>query len=387
MLQTPLRTLSRHLPSTDVEGVARQLAAVMREISTSPDQQPQEAHALARASVLNLVVYTQDLDAAQRGAETIGALAGLHPSRSLVVVAEPAAPQPDLEATVTVRCQLHPSGGELLCQEEALLTARGAVAQHLGSVAVPLLIPDLPVYLWWVGPPPPQEEELLWVCHRLIVDSALFPDPLAQLGELHRLTAVLASRQRAIAFSDFTWARLTPWRELIAQFFDGPETLPYLATLRQVRIECAVDPGGTALTAQPLLLASWLAARLGWRPRGIEALADAREHLLTFDCGERQAEVRVAPRMRIGETGASGEVRAVELVAGEGDREGRFTVARTPDGEHATTRARLAGAWEVTRTVPMERASLVDLLRGELAILRHDRVFEQSLAVTARLLP
>lgn len=383
-LQTQSRTATRQASATDVDGIAKQLAQVTREISQPQDQD--EGLAPGRASVLNLLVYTEDPETAQRGAETIGHLAGLYPSRALVILAEPDAPQSSLDASVTAHCQLQPLGRELVCYEEALLTARGATARHLASVAVPLLIPDLPVFLWWVGPPPAEEEELLWVCHRLIVDSAVFPDPLQQLAALHSLIALQASRQHSIALSDFTWGRLTPWRELLAQFFDGPKTLPYLHRLTQMRIECAVDPGGTALTAQPLLLAAWMASRLNWKPGPHSIQAGAHDCQITFFRDQEEVKVHIVPRMRIGETGASGEVRSVALSAGEGDQESSFTVSRTPDGEHGATHAHLAGQWEVTRTVPMERPSLADLLRSELAILRHDRIFEQSLAVTAHLL-
>ena len=63
------------------------------------------------------------------------------------------------------------------------------------------------------------------------------------------------------AVSDLSWTRLTPWRRLIAQFFDSPSLQPYLDRLTAVDIE---HDAGSA--AQALLLAGWLAARLGWRP-------------------------------------------------------------------------------------------------------------------------
>jgi glucose-6-phosphate dehydrogenase assembly protein OpcA len=356
----------------------------MREIT--PPERHEGEHPPPRASVLNLVVHTGDPAAATRAARTVAQLSGLHPSRTLIIVSQPAAGETSLDASVSAHCQVRPDAHDMVCFEQVLLWAKGDTARHLASIVVPLLIPDLPVFLWWLGPPPQAEESLLGVCHRLIVASTDFQEPLPQLGALSRLISQHVSHERAPALSDFTWARLTPWRELIAQFFDGPELLPLLNHVHQVRIEYATDPGGTTHTAQALLLTSWLAARLNWRPEAVSARAHAREYRLTFYRDQEPVEVQIVPRARSGEPGAVGELLSVELTAAHPDQEASFIVARTSDGEHATTRARLPGLREVVRTVPLERPAHLDLLRGELSILKHDPAFEESLAVTARLL-
>src|SRR5205823_5362245 len=70
-----------------------------------------------------------------------------------------------------------------------------------------------------------------------------------------------------VACSDMNWERLTRWREMVAQFFDGAQLRPYLDRINQVRIEFALSKrGGPVNRAQALMLGGWLASRLGWIP-------------------------------------------------------------------------------------------------------------------------
>ena len=71
------------------------------------------------------------------------------------------------------------------------LRLRGTAARHPGSVVLPLLVPDLPVFCRWRGEPPwgaTPLEEIAEVCDRLVVDS----------GEWPRLPAAYARLARAL---------------------------------------------------------------------------------------------------------------------------------------------------------------------------------------------
>ena len=376
-------TASREAPATDATAIAGQIAAVVREVS----QTDQDGGAPPpRAHVMNLVVRAPDAQSVDRAAEIVGQLANTYPSRIFVIVAQPEAGEASLDASVTAFRLLLPSAQEMVCLEQVRLRAQGATARHLASIVVPLFIPDLPVFLWWIGEPPEEEESLLGVTQRLIVDSTGFQQPLPQLAKLYRILSGQMSAQGGAALSDFTWARLTPWRELVAQFFDGPEVLPYLFHLNRVHIEYATDPGGVAHAAPSLLLLGWLAAKLHWRPGELETRAHGRDYRLAFSADQGPVHAEVVPRARAGETGLTGELLSVELVATTEAGEATFAVTRTQDNEHAMTRTKLHGLREVTRTLPLERLSLVYLLHKELSILGNDHAFEESLAVTAHIL-
>ena len=76
------------------------------------------------------------------------------------------------------------------------------------------------------------------------------------------------------ALSDLNWGRITPWRQLISQFFDVPEYRTYLSGVTSIEIEHCVAPIATQMRtemgdvspnpARALLLAGWLKERLGW---------------------------------------------------------------------------------------------------------------------------
>ena len=91
-------------------------------------------------------------------------------------------------------------GPEVVWEEVVVQT--NVHPSHLTAVVLPLL-PELPVFTWWEGTPPFDQQvfdELTSVTDRLIVDSAAFADPLA---DLRRLAAAIG--QVAPAVTDCAW--------------------------------------------------------------------------------------------------------------------------------------------------------------------------------------
>src|SRR5207245_4465671 len=84
-----------------------------------------------------------------------------------------------------------PEGARLVCYEQILVRARGNVDDRLASALIPLLVPDLPVFLWWTGTPPLGSRsftDLLRLTDRLVVDSADFARPEATLPVIARIS-------------------------------------------------------------------------------------------------------------------------------------------------------------------------------------------------------
>lgn len=377
---------------SSVSAIAEELAQVMQELNQSDADT--EAPPPARASVMNLVLVGPDRDTIERAAEVAAQLSYTYPSRTFAVTASPADLVASLDGYVSSYCYLStPESKEVVCLEQVRLQATGETARHLDGIILPLLLPDLPVFLWWIGEPPEETDALLQSCNRLIVDSTGFREPLPQLARLYRILPKQAAgpvgehRRDGAALSDFTWLRLAPWRELLAQFFDGQETLPYLDQMSNVRVEYATDPGGAAHASPSLLLLGWLAAKLRWQYHEVTTRAGERDYRLSFTkLSGAQVTAQVVPRARRGEPGYTGELLTVELTALTEGLEATFSVSLAHDGVHATTRAHLPGLRDIIRTVPLERASMVDLLLDELGSVGSNAAFEESLAVTARML-
>jgi glucose-6-phosphate dehydrogenase assembly protein OpcA len=172
--------------------------------------------------------------------ETLAGLGEQHPSRTLLFFPEPEEGN-RLAATVFLEC--HPLEGDArqLCNEVVELRLGGPRSDAPASIASPLLLPDLPVFLRWRGRPPfrtDQFAQMLAIADRLIVDSGEWPDLPGAYAELEEFF-------EAAAFSDIAWRRTLPWREALAQGW--PE--------RPRRI--AGPP------AEMALVAGWLQSRAG----------------------------------------------------------------------------------------------------------------------------
>ena len=344
-------------------------AVLKRLREKAADAAPAEGAALGtRTSVLTLVAYALDAPAAQRASETIAALPEYHPSRSIVVLAQPSDSEPAIDARLSAHCHIAPGLEGQVCFEEVELTVMGRAARHLHSVVLPLLVPDLPVYSWWSGDLPGDLHllsDVLDASDRFIVDSTRFSD--AQRGILYVARLV---QDASTAVSDLSWARLTPWRRLIAEFFDAPSLRPYLDSLANVDIE---HVAGSA--AQPLLLVGWLAARLGWQPEG----AENQVYRLRSAGGTVLVSLRARPS-----PDERGSILAVRLAASRDGSEATFSVRRS-EPQLATVTAQAPEA-SLEHTVRLPGAGEPEMLAEELETPGRDPSYEEALAMAAALL-
>ncbi|MFI6337645.1 glucose-6-phosphate dehydrogenase assembly protein OpcA [Streptomyces sp. NPDC050535] len=192
--------------------------------------------------VLTLVIVTDEENAydALRAANDASRE---HPSRKLVVVKRVSRSPRDrtksrLDAEVRV-------GADAGTGETVVLRLYGEVADHSQSVALPLLLPDAPVVVWWpVGSPrDPAKDPLGALGQRRVTDSYSAVRPVEEL------------RSRAENYepgdTDLAWARITPWRSMLAAALD--------------QVDCEVisaEVTGEEFNPSVELLAMWLADRL-----------------------------------------------------------------------------------------------------------------------------
>ncbi len=196
-----------------------------------------------RALTLNLICRCSDAAEAGRMANSLWTLGLRYPARVFLI-----APRPAGAAT---RVATHPAGSEMA--ELAMAPERAA------SLVAPLLLGDLPVFLLWRGADPRGNGEFQqWaeMAQRVLLDSdraGLGPEALAGLMRKLPVTCRL---------TDLSWARLTPWRQLLSQAMECRRGVASLGALASVSI--AADGGGASLPA--LLFAGWLAEQLQWSP-------------------------------------------------------------------------------------------------------------------------
>jgi glucose-6-phosphate dehydrogenase assembly protein OpcA len=346
----------------------------------------------ARTSVLNLIVTVEDAEAAERVVRTMMGLGVRHPSRAIVLVPEQTTEGDLLDASISAHCHETPGDErERICYEQVVLTVRGEAASHLSGVVAPLLIHDLPTFVWWPGDPPlrnPIFDQLVEMGDRLIVDSSDFSDLLTGLRRLSTL-------RRRSGVGDLSWGRQAWWQELSAQFFDAPRFRRYLPNLNRLHVRYAVAsaggqpaaddevaPGCASPLAQALLYAGWIATRLGWRrARSVEPLAGGRLRL-QLEGRYEMVDLLIEPVET--DTVRPGELTSVRLRAFGEAGAAEFIIDRS--GDEATVATNADGMTAMLRRVTMDMPREPELIATQLTLDLVDPVYQDALRAAAILL-
>ncbi len=333
----------------DVHDIQEELDQVRWGLHTDGEESEAAQHAAAeaRASVLNLVTVVSNEPQLGEVTSVLDRLSVTNPSRTLILLAQHTREADKLEAEVSA--QERTESGHRVSTERVILHAHGEPARHLASLAAPLLIPDLPVILWWPGRPQfdsPLFNDLCELADRLVVDT----DEGFDDGDLKRLLEVARREKARASIGDLNWARLMAWRHVAAQFFDMPNMLARLAHIRGV----SIFHGSDGSTAQARLLGGWIRSRMA--TVGLEV----------------PLEFRPDESLEHG-------VHRFLLYTGGDTGPARFSMSRLRGGR-LSTQIRLGDQELAERTVRLESRAPEELLSIELTLPGHDVLFEQALA-------
>jgi glucose-6-phosphate dehydrogenase assembly protein OpcA len=324
--------------------------------------------AVVRASVANLVVVTPTRAAGQRALAAVEELGARAPSRCVVLIAEPPEGRQGVRSWARVVNRRPAQGPEVVWEEVVVQT--NVHPRHLTAVVLPLLLPELPVFTWWEGTPPFHQQvfdELTSVTDRLIVDSAAFADPVADLRRLAGAVGVLEP-----AVTDCVWGRLTPWRELLAAPFGAPQLRPALDRARWLRVDAVEPTAGQELVG-------WFASRLGWELAEVRQAGDELDAHYHTPAGSCRAKVVAA----IG----SSNLTRVHLEMETDDGPASVRVEAPPGHLVATVEVpgQPTGRRKVGRSADPPAGP--GGLGQELQLFGRDRVFEDALTQAAALVP
>lgn len=294
------------LPSTTSSSINKKMVE-MRE----------KGGANAQGRVLTLIIVT-DEDSSEDPIAAANGASFEHPCRVIVIAKGSKRGAARLDAQIRV-------GGDAGASEVIVLRLYGPLADHGSAVAIPLLLADAPVVVWWPGESPesPADDPIGALAQRRITDSAAGRRPIAALTSRRRLYRP--------GDTDLAWTRLTIWRGLLAAALDQPP---------HEKITEAVVAGASD-SASAELLAGWLALRL-------------------------QCPVR---RIKVDRSGSG--LRAVTLVR----RSGEISLVR-PEGVTAT----LSVTNQAPRQLTLPRRILRDCIAEELRRLDADDVYADVLS-------
>jgi len=385
----------------DVEVVERQLAELWKQ--TGGDRNADDDIAVLRARVANLLVFVATDAALTDVQEMLGELTAIHPSRVLIMLGARAAEDRDIEMSVNSFCQTDKrTGAKRLCCEEVSLKAQGKFVGELPSAALPLLVPDLATFLWWRNSLRVSDKVfdiLVRATDRLLIDSAEFADPPRDLVEVNSLFT--QDKASEVGISDLNWARLTLWRGLLADFYDVPAYQVRLDRVNFVGIDyVGPELAQETVAPQALLIAGWLASRLGWTLADEQSRHENNETIsLNFYAGERGSSPTVREgladrliRLELNRVETDqrkpGRLVRIELRSGgaEGKEAASFTVARSPDNTHVLSEAKLGATTHRGRVLPVRNRSAAHLLSREMEILCNDQIYQEAVAVAAKMI-
>ncbi|MGE5205422.1 MAG: glucose-6-phosphate dehydrogenase assembly protein OpcA [Chlamydiota bacterium] len=363
--------------AADASSVEQQLRQLWRS-----EAEKSEAGPVLCSRTLNLLVYCRNFADVERATGLLDPIINQHPCRAIVV--SPAAPQSqeEIRTEVSASCLTSHAGNRYIGRELISLSAQPSAHSRLVSIVRSLILPDLPVFLWWrdaklLGGP--LFEQLSDLAGRLVVDSGGLDDLTAEWQRIHALV-----QRPNTAVSDLAWSRLTSWRNLIAQLFDGPVRAAYLRQLRHIVVEFGNEASRPKIPADALLLAAWLARQLGFgNPLPAPVEHGAEQHAAAWELNRGDSSLRI--ELRQGKRSGSG-VTAAFLTSGGGER-AVFVVARTQDGKGLATRAELPGQTAMRRLVRTGDESASCLVSSELEILGRDILYEQVLRFAGELAP
>jgi glucose-6-phosphate dehydrogenase assembly protein OpcA len=365
----------------DVGKIEKELAAMWEQASRSEGA---DDAGVVRACALNLIVYTTAQEDRAQIDEMLEAVGQQHPGRALVLVADREASAPSLEAYVSSRCRVLGASHRQVCGEQVTIEAGGPIVETAASAIAPLLVPDVPVFLWWKDIPHYDDklfDRMARMSDRVVIDSAGFDHPHEDMLRLGALVRSFTDKTARI--SDLNWGRLTSWRMLLASFWDVSSYRPHLDRVDRVTIE--YDPPDAApneIAPKALLAAGWLASRLGWKADAGGASRNDKTVRFTFSAGERPLVIE----MRAMEDGEGAAGMLASLVLSEATTGAEFSVALSRDGNRLETSASIDGEHTVGRVLAYEQKTEGQRLSREMGLLARDRIYEQALDVAAQLI-
>lgn len=325
-----------------------------------------------RSSVLNLIVVTDEEDAPEI-TRAISELADRYPSRAIVLISDPDG-EKNLDVQLAAFCSLRAGASQHICSEQITVHAEGPPARHLDSIAGPLLMPDLPTFLFYPGEfsaESPEFSRVAALSEYIIVDSNS-PD---DFEETFREVVKLAGEPGRPPVGDLQWATLTPWRSLAGDLFSSPERAADLDEIHTVEISHAPDGESRAM-----LFAGWTSYVFGWEPVSSEKSGADRRFVFRKPDG-REVEFRVSP-LEPGGPESDSPLSRITLES----KGSSFEISRPRGREEVCVKVRRDGEIVGESTARLGSFDTSAMLGQELKSRGRDRAYENSLRRVAEVL-
>ena len=384
-----------------VDAIEKEVISFWQTATEDKEKLPYEA---VREYQLNLLSYLPNEGLYERAVNTLTELTSSHPCRAIAMLADPEAEEDELTAYLSLYRHSPAAGDKTVCCEQITIAAKGKAVRQIPAVAVPLIVDELPVVLWWQDELREDDvvfEQLLTPSHHLIYDSADCRD----VGNLLARARALCRQRQDLVCSDLNWLRLLRYIDSVKEFIDRPEMAPLLSHAETIKIEVAATAEGDAHFAQPLLLLGWLAHRLNWKltepltawspEMGTNFPTDTSQPVegsllrtsWQSNGHEIVALIHVQPvAASSAEFLMPAEVSAIDLAFRQDEKLSRFSWRRDADQPRATLQITQADQTTTETDIPFPTVTLPALMAQALERAGRDQTYEAALNIATQLI-
>ena len=215
-------------------------------------------NAKTRASLMNFAIYSEDITSMERNNQLLERITADHACRALHIVCLPAAQPQRARAWINALCRPYQSG-KMVCSEQITFVLEGGDDSLVQNIVFAHLDSDLPLVVWWQGDLTHNFQERFYSrIQLLIVDSSTWTNPAAEFA---RICEARGEAPYLFDVRDLSWTRSHFMRTALANCFQDARARELLPQIAKIEVTHAPDHRCAAV-----LLASWLAQRLGAQP-------------------------------------------------------------------------------------------------------------------------
>lgn len=309
------------------EGILKELNTLWESLSHADE------NGVLRACAMTLLIAADEEEEASILGEMVAEVMHNHPSRAIVLRIRDGKER-GLESQVLAQCWKPLGKRQQICCEQIEIRSTEGGLVDVPRLVLGLIAPDLPVLLVCRKPHLMELagfQPLVQMAGKVIVDSRQAENPLAMMRTLSKL------RGAGSVADDLAWTAITAWRESIACAFEDCNLLALLHSMRNIR----VVHGGRRPSSGAFYIAAWLMRAIGIHS-GVE--------FLEAPCDQTIRGINISgPDFQLDFQHAGGSM--LQMV-----RNGR------------------------THNLPFSESTEWDLVREELSVVGHDRIFEDVLS-------
>lgn len=219
-----------------------------------------------RASLFNLVVYSQEAARLPFLQEIIKATIAKFPCR-ILLIQNNNDPKDD-SLNVFVSDELTKVGDVNIACDQIVIKTSPKQLHRVPFIVLPHILPDLPIYLLW-GHNPTKEAtflpQALPFASRLIFDS----DCVEDLPKFSADMLALIKANPCIEVMDVNWVRIEDWRNAMRQIFSSTICLEHLRQTHGILVKYCSKQSATCRRPElpALYFAGWLSGQMGWKEK------------------------------------------------------------------------------------------------------------------------